>query len=58
MMERFVMHKQMQGFDYTTQTIRLKYFDRFLCSAECSDGLLQSGHFSGYIETQECYSAH
>lgn len=51
MMERFVVHKQMQGFDYTDRAYRLKFFDRFLCSEDCSDGLLRSEHFSGYLES-------
>ena len=51
MLERFVVYKQMQGFDYTAQTNRLKYFDRFLCSVDCSDGVLHSEYFTGYLET-------
>jgi hypothetical protein len=42
MMERFVAHKRMQGFDYTAQANTLKFFDRFLCDTGCSDGLLHS----------------
>jgi integrase len=51
MMERFVVHKQMQGFDYTDPAYRLTFFDRLLCSKDCSDGLLRSEHFSGYLES-------
>ena len=51
MMERFVMHKRMQGFDYTARANTLKLFDRFLCDMECADGLLRSEYFSSYLET-------
>lgn len=50
-MERFIVHKQMQGLDYTDPAYRLTFFDRFLCSEDCSDGLLRSEHFSGYLES-------
>lgn len=51
MMERFVAHKRMQGFDYTAQSNALKFFDRFLCCEDCSDGLLHRECFSGYLAT-------
>ena len=51
MMERFVVHKQMQGLDYTDPAYRLTFFDRFLCSEDCSDRLLHREHFSGYLES-------
>ena len=51
MMERFVVHKRMQGFDYAAQANVLKFFDRFLCGMDCSDGLLHGEYFPGYIET-------
>ncbi len=51
MMERFVVHKRMQGFDYTAQENTLKFFDRFLCGMDCSDGLLHGEYFPGYLET-------
>jgi integrase len=51
MMERFVVHKRMQGFDYTASANALKFFDRFLCGMDCSGGLLLREYFSGYLET-------
>jgi integrase/recombinase XerD len=51
MMERFVVHKQMQGFDYTASANALKFFDRFLCSMNCSDGLLHGEYYPAYIRT-------
>jgi len=51
MMERFVAHKRMQGFDYTAQANTLKFFDRFLCGMDCFGGLLHSECFPGYLET-------
>jgi len=51
MMERFVVHKQMQGLDYTDPAYRLTFFDCFLCSEDCSGGLLRSEHFFGYLES-------
>ncbi|MCK5676823.1 MAG: tyrosine-type recombinase/integrase [Verrucomicrobia bacterium] len=51
MMERFVVHKRMQGYDYTMSANTLKFFDRFLCGIDCSDGLLCSECFSCYLKT-------
>lgn len=51
MMERFVVHKRMQGFDYTSQENRLKLFDRFLGHIDCSDGLLHREYFIDYLKT-------
>jgi integrase/recombinase XerD len=51
MMERFVVHKRMQGFDYTAQANTLRFFDRFLCEIGCPTGLLRSEYFTGYLET-------
>jgi len=51
MMERFVVHKRMQGFDYTAQANTLKFFDRFLCGMDCSDGRLHGEYFPDYIGT-------
>ena len=51
MMEQFVMHRRMQGFDYTASANTLNFFDRFLCGMDCSDGLLHGEYFPGYIET-------
>jgi len=51
MMERFVAHKRMQGYDYTAQEKELRFFDRFLRGADCPDGLLRRAGFSGYLET-------
>jgi len=51
MMERFVAYKRMQGHEYTKQANELKFFDRFLCTADCSNGLLHNGFFFSYLET-------
>jgi integrase/recombinase XerD len=51
MMERFVAHKRMQGYDYTEQEKELRFFDRFLCGEDCPDSLLRRAVFSGYLET-------
>jgi len=51
MMERFVAHKRMQGYDYAAQEKELCFFDRFLCYADSSDGLLHSEYFSDYLKT-------
>lgn len=51
MMKQFVMHKRMQGFDYTASARILGYFDRFLCGIDCSEGLLRSECFTGYLKT-------
>ena len=51
MMEHFVTHKRMQGYDYAAQERELRFFDRFLCGVDCSDGVLYSEYFSGYLET-------
>jgi site-specific recombinase XerD len=51
MMERFVLHKRMLGFDYTCSAKLLLCFDRFLCGVDCSGGSLRGEHFSGYLET-------
>ena len=51
MMERFVVHKRMQGFDYTAQANTLEFFDRFLCGMDCSDGRLHGEYFPDYIGT-------
>jgi hypothetical protein len=50
-MEQFVAHKRMQGFDYTCQENRLKFFDRFLGRIDCSDGLLHREYFIDYLKT-------
>ena len=50
-MERFVLYQRMRGFDYTCSAKLLLYFDRFLCSADCSEGLLRSEHFCDYLKT-------
>lgn len=51
MMEQFVMHKRMQGYDYTASGNTLEFFDRFLCGIDCSDGLLCSESFFSYLKT-------
>jgi site-specific recombinase XerD len=51
MMERFVAHKRMQGYDYTAQEKELRFFDRFLCGVDGPDSLLPREVFSGYLET-------
>jgi integrase/recombinase XerD len=51
LMERFVVHKRMQGYDYTVQEKTLWFFDRFLSSADCSGVVLRSEVFPGYLET-------
>jgi integrase len=51
MMDRFVAHKRMQGYDYGAQEKELRFFDRFLCGVNCPDGLLCRTVFSGYLET-------
>ncbi len=51
MMERFVAHKRMQGYDYAVQEKELRFFDRFLCGADCPDSLLHRTVFSGYLGT-------
>jgi len=51
MMEQFVMHKRMQGYDYTASGNTLEFFDRFLCGMDCSDGLLCSECFFSYLKT-------
>lgn len=51
MMERFVVHKRMQGFDYTTRENTLRFFDRFLCGMDCSDGILHCEYFTDYLKT-------
>ena len=51
MMERFVAHKRMQGYDYAAQEKELRFFDRFLCDADRPGGLLRSECFPGYLET-------
>lgn len=51
MMETFVMHKRIQGFDYTSQVKALKFFDRFLCRRGCFDGILLGEHFHEYLGT-------
>ncbi len=50
MMERFVAHKRMQGYDYTGQEKELRFFDRFLCGEDCPNSLLRRAVFSGYLE--------
>jgi len=50
-MEQFVVHKRMQGYEYTVSAISLKYFDRFLCKVDCSDGWLRDDYFTAYYET-------
>jgi integrase/recombinase XerD len=62
MMEQFVVHKRMQGFDYAKQANVLKFFDRFLCRMEYFEGLLLGKHFHDYLgslshlhpKTREC----
>jgi integrase/recombinase XerD len=51
MMERFVAHKRMQGYDYAAQEKELRFFDRFLCGGDSPDGILRRAVFSGYLET-------
>ena len=51
MMERFVVHKRMQSFDYTAQEKELRFFDRFLFTVDCSTGVLRGEVFYGYLET-------
>lgn len=50
-MKQFVLYQQMRGFDYTCSAKLLLYFDRFLCSADCSEGLLRGEHFCDYLKT-------
>lgn len=50
-MERFVAHKRMQGYDYSAQEKELRWFDRFLCGVNFPDGLLHRAVFFGYLET-------
>ena len=50
-MEQFVVHKRMQGFEYTASATALKCFDRFLCDVDCSDGWLRDEYFMDYYET-------
>jgi len=50
-MEQFVVHKRMQGFEYTASAISLKYFDRFLCEIDGLDGRLRDEYFMDYYET-------
>jgi len=50
-MEQFVVHKRMQGFEYTASATALKCFDRFLCDVDCSDGRLRDEYFMDYYET-------
>jgi integrase/recombinase XerD len=51
MMERFVAHKRMQGFDYAASARMLGYFDRFLFGTGCLGGLLRGECFAGYLKT-------
>jgi len=51
MMDRFVVHKRMQGYDYTAQEKELRFFDRFLCAVDCSGGVLKGEVFFAYLET-------
>ncbi|MCK5676664.1 MAG: tyrosine-type recombinase/integrase [Verrucomicrobia bacterium] len=51
MMERFIVHKRLQGFDYTASANSLRFFDRFLCGMNGSDGLLLGEYFPSYLET-------
>jgi len=51
MLERFVAHKRMQGYDYAAQEKELRFFDRFLCGEDCPGGLLRRAVFCGYLET-------
>ena len=49
MMERFIVHKRLQGFDYTASANSLRFFDRFLCGMNGSDGLLLGEYFPSYL---------
>lgn len=51
MMEQFVIHKRMQGYDYAAQEKELRFFDRFLCGEDCPCELLRRADFCGYLET-------
>jgi len=51
MMEQFVAHKQMRGFDYTASANTLGFFDRFLCGMDCSEGVLHGDCFTRYLAT-------
>ncbi len=50
-MLRFVTYKRMQGYDYVRQEACLNFFDRYLCSIECSADTLDIQLFTGYLET-------